>query len=317
MSSSSARAKIAAVLLVTLGSACSDARDDAAAATPDAGAGEGDSGTSTCSAPAEAPAWLEPYLGERVSKLAGQGEIAPGVLLRDRASAERRDAARTYLAAELSALGMTVTTEDYGGGANVVGRLPAIAADATEWIVVGAHFDSVPGSPGANDNASGVAAVLGVARLLADLPCRTRGVMFVMFDQEEIGLLGSKAFATREAEAKTAIVAVHTIDQVGWDADGDRRFELELPTPELFAEYEASAAEVGAAVVQTTTPSSDHQSFRSRGFPAVGITEEYRSGDTTPHAHRALDTATTIDGGYQALAARMVAHVVARELGTK
>ncbi|MBC8001498.1 MAG: M28 family peptidase, partial [Opitutaceae bacterium] len=41
----------------------------------------------------------------------------------------------------------------------------------TEWIVVGAHLDSEAGSPGANDNATGVAAVLGVARMLKDLPC--------------------------------------------------------------------------------------------------------------------------------------------------
>ena len=59
--------------------------------------------------------------------------------------------------------------------------------------MVGAHLDSEVGSPGANDNATGVAAVLAVARALKDLQCRSRGVMFVMFDQEEVGLLGSKA----------------------------------------------------------------------------------------------------------------------------
>jgi Zn-dependent M28 family amino/carboxypeptidase len=268
-----------------------------------------------CQAPTAAPVWLGAYLADQIAKLSGVTDIAPGVRLTDRATSARRTTARTYLAGELSALGLAVSSDDYGQGANVVGELPVAGGGASDWIIVGAHFDTVVGSPGANDNATGVALVLAVARGLAAVPCRTRGVRFVMFDQEEIGLIGSTAYATRQQQARTPIVAVHTIDQVGWDDDNDLRFELELPTAQLLEEYRSGAAAVGAQVVVTTTSGTDHTAFRERGFAAVGLTEEYVGGDTTPHYHSPSDTASTVDAAYHAVATRLVTFVVARELG--
>ena len=90
---------------------------------------------------------------------------------------------------------------------------------------------------------------------------------------------------------------------------------VELPTNQLLSEYTASAALLGVTVVKTNVDSSDHQSFRALRFPAVGITEEYVNKDTTPFAHDAGDTADTVAAPYHAASARLVAHVVARELG--
>ena len=262
-------------------------------------------GGEVCGAPIAAPSWLDGYLASTIGQLAG---------VPDRATAARRATARTFLRGELDALGVTATLDDYGDGANVVGRLAATTASA-DWIVVGAHFDSVSDSPGANDNATGTAAVLAVARGLAALPCRDRGVMFVLFDQEEIGLVGSTVFAGRQFQIGTPITAVHTIDQVGWDADGDRRFEIEQPTAPLWAEYQAGAAAIGVTVVRTPSAGTDHEAFRERGFAAVGVTEEFLSGDTSPHYHTSTDTPATIAIPYTALATRLVTYVVARELG--
>lgn len=64
-----------------------------------------------------------------------------------------------------------------------------------------------------------------------------------------------------------------------------------------------------------STSGTDHQSFRTRGFAAAGVTEEYASGDTTPHYHAATDTVGTVEPSYHALAVRLVTYVVARELG--
>jgi len=285
---------------------------------PDAGAdATTDAAPAICDAPVTAPPWLDAFLADQIAKLAGAQDIAPGVRLSDRATPERRQAARTYLSDQLSSIGLATTLDDYGQGANVVAELASTTDGATEWIVIGAHFDSEGGSPGANDNATGVAAVLAVARALKDVPCRSRGVMFVMFDQEEVGLVGSNAFAKRVRAAATPIVAVHTVDQVGWDADNDRTFEIELPTPALFAEYQASATVVGAKVVETKTTGTDHQAFRTRGYEAAGVTEEYVAGDTSPHRHLPGDTSSTVQAEYLALAARLVTHVVARELGAQ
>ncbi len=268
-----------------------------------------------CPAPTAAPPWLDDYLRDQVARLTGAAELTPGVRLADRATAPARAAARTYLQGELTGLGLAVSLDSYGQGANVVGELAATGTDPVSWLILGAHFDSVTASPGANDNATGVATVLAVARALTALPCRARGVRFVMFDQEEIGLVGSSMYATRQFQARTPIVAVHTIDQLGWDADDDLRFEVELPAPGLLAEYQAAAAVVGAQVVATTTAGTDHTAFRERGFASVGLTEEYVSGDTTPHYHRPEDTAATVDRGYHAVATRLVTLVIARELG--
>lgn len=309
-------ARLAPLLALAVLAACSDsAASPIAVPALDAGDGAPDAAPLTCTAPTEASAGLDTFLATHVAKLSGTQDIAPGVRLDDRATPGRRRATRTYLSDQLSALGLTTSTDDYGDGANVVGRLAATAEGATGWIVVGAHLDSEAGSPGANDNATGVAAVLAVARALKDVPCRSHGVMFVMFDQEEIGLVGSKAFAKRERAAATEIVAAHTIDQVGWDADDDRVFEIELPTPALFTEYQAGAAVVGAKVVKTTTAGTDHQPLRAVGYPAAGVTEEYVGGDTSPHRHLPGDTPSTVNTAYHALAVRLVTYVVARELG--
>ena len=108
---------------------------------------------------------------------------------------------------------------------------------------------------------------------------------------------------------------MHTVDQIGWDADGDRRFEIEQPTAALFAEYQAAAATLGVAVTSTAGGRTDHQAFREAGFAAVGVSEEFTGGDTTPHYHAATDTAATLHLPFVALGARLVALVIAREVG--
>lgn len=231
-----------------------------------------------------------------------------------RASATQRTTARTYLAGAMQALGLETSVTSYGSGANVLGRLPSTTGAST-WILIGAHFDTVTGSPGADDNATGVAAVLATARDLAAQPCRAHGVIVAAFDQEEIGLVGSTQLAGQLFSAGTQLVAVHTVDQVGWDRDGDRRFEIERPTNALWAEYQAAAPAAGVQVTRTTTESTDHASFRERGYPSTGVTEEFVSGDTSPHYHLASDTAATVDLAYTVRAARLVTIVVGRELG--
>jgi acetylornithine deacetylase/succinyl-diaminopimelate desuccinylase-like protein len=228
-----------------------------------------------------------------------------------RATATQRDAARTKLANELSALGWTPQQHSYAGGINVHASIPATMGNGMR-IVVGAHFDTVGGSPGANDNASGCAVVLAIARYLKDTPCRTAPVTIAFFDQEETGLVGSRAFAQTLSAA--TVRAVHTIDQVAWDADADRVFELELPTTALEQEWRGAAAVVGVSISVTATSGTDHESFRNRGFAAVGLTEEYVGGDTSPHRHLASDTAATVNAPYLVLAAKLTAQVILDEV---
>jgi Zn-dependent M28 family amino/carboxypeptidase len=192
-------------------------------------------------------------------------------------------------------------------GENVYALLSG-TEDGDEYVVVGAHFDTVDPSPGASDNATGCAVVMAVAEHLVGLPARSRNVFLIFFDEEERGLVGSRAFAEMLVEKGKSVVAVHTIDQMGWDRDGDGAIELELPYEGAVDLYRQAAGEAGftGEIHVTQEPGSDHSAFRRLGMPAVGLTEEYRNGDTTPHIHRPTDTWDTVDFSYLADATRLV-----------
>lgn len=257
--------------------------------------------TPGCTIPSLDAPWLAAQLSDTMTQLAS----AP------RFTTTQRATARTYLKAQLDAMGWTSSEHAFSGGANVVATIPATMGNRDE-IIVGAHFDTVMNSPGANDNASGTVVVLAVARYLKDMPCRTAPVTIVLFDLEETGLFGSRAFAMTRQPA--TVRAVHTIDQVSWDSDNDRRFELEVPTTTLEAEWRSAATKVGVPVVPTNTQGTDHEAFRDLGFAAVGLTEEYVGGDTSPHRHLSTDTPATVNTAYLTLAAKLTAQVILTEV---
>lgn len=265
-------------------------------------------GASSAAGSQENPDPLLTFQTEIVKKLTGGAEIAPGVRLENRGGPENRVPVRTYLDGVLKSLGMEPQRHPYReNGENVFALLPA-TSESDEYVVLGGHFDSASRSPGASDNATGCAAVLGTARFLANLGQRSRNVYVVLFDEEERGLQGSRAFAEKlQAEGKK-VVAVQTVDQLGWDSDGDGAIELELPYEGAVELYRRAAEAAGftSEIHVTEESGSDHTAFRRLGMPAVGLTEEYRNGDTTPHIHRPTDTWDTVDFAYLARATRLV-----------
>ena len=279
----------------------------------DGGVGEADGQTSSCVAPDLAPDWLGPMQREVVGKLSGEQAISAGVVLSDRSTTQNRARAQIYLEQELTALGYQVQRHEFAGAAPGTNVYAELAGTEEGFYIVGAHFDSVPQSPGANDNATGVAAVLAAARILSEQDCLlTRGLMFVFFDQEENGLVGSRAFASQLASDGRNVLGVYTLDQVGWDSDSDRRMEVELPAPGMLDGIRASIAAhgLGVELIETATAGSDHTAFREQGFQAAGLTEEYVSGDTTPHYHLSSDTFATVDLDYLASCTSVLAAVL-------
>lgn len=286
--------------------ACGGGDDDAMTTGPDAGTGpdgatSGPDAPPGCDRPALEQPWLASLLDGAVSGLAA----AP------RATLTQRQSARAFLQDQLAQIGWTAQLHAYNTGANVYATIPATTDNPTQ-IIVGAHYDTVSGSPGANDNATGAAAVVALARYLKDMPCRNHAVTVVFFDEEEAGLFGARAFAAMLDPAK--VVSVHTVDQIGWDSDDDHRFELELPTQALETAYRTAAAVVGVPVTVTSTQGTDHQAFRERGFAAIGLTEEYVGNDTSPFRHKAGDTAATVEQSYLQLGTKLVAQVIMTEL---
>jgi aminopeptidase YwaD len=101
-------------------------------------------------------------------------------------------------------------------GRNVIAHLPGVTQPK---LILGGHYDSVAGSPGANDNASGTAVVLGIARNLANTDM-ARQTWFIAFDGEEDGLHGSRAFVdTAKPEFLSGLTAMLNFDMVGVNKD--------------------------------------------------------------------------------------------------
>jgi hypothetical protein len=254
-----------------------------------------------------------PLQREVLAAISGESEIRPGIKLANRFAPEAKQAARDYLTAVLKRFGLEAKTQQYGtaGGVNLYAVLPATST-ATESVVFGAHYDSVRQAPGANDDGSGVAAVVAVAQAMTKIEPRTRDIIFAFFDEEERGLLGSKAFAQMLKDENRPISVVHTIDQMGWDQNHNRAIELEIPYEGAEDLYKQAAATLKMDIPIFVTPEtgSDHVSFRKLGYKAVGITEEYRHQDTTPFIHKPGDTFATIDFDYLASTTRLMVEVM-------
>ncbi len=214
----------------------------------------------------------------------------------DRGFGPEHDLARANIEAELEAAGVVVSRQafDYDGEEyfNVVGTQ---AGTSDEVIVVGAHFDSVD-NPGADDNATGTALVLELARALSSFELE-RTVVYVAFDREEQGKVGSRAFVQERGEE---VVFALTADMIGQD-HGPYGYDLfssddSLPLVEDFAEA-LSAHGGGLAPLPQTGPFytfSDHDSFEQAGIPAFAIIEASYSDN--PHYHQPSDAIDTFDG---------------------
>lgn len=260
------------------------------------------------------------------------------------------DRTSAFIEGELARLGYAVQRQDFsiareglrGLAARIFGRAGNVAADvervtftnlwvdipgttnAKEIVVVGAHYDSVPMCPGANDNGTGVAAVIELARLLKAerLP---RTLRFVLFANEEqpfftSNAMGSRVYAEAAKNRGEAIAAMISVETVGYfsQAKGSQRYPFPLgflyPETGNFIAFVSNVRSrdllrraIGTFRREAAFPSeglaapamvpgvdwSDHASFWEQGYPAIMVT------DTAPYRypdyHRPSDTPDKID----------------------
>ncbi|MBI4505783.1 MAG: Zn-dependent exopeptidase M28, partial [Chloroflexi bacterium] len=179
---------------------------------------------------------------------------------------------------------------------NVVGTLPG---PGDRVVVLGGHYDSVSEGPGANDNASGTATVLELARVLA----ATRSsfaVRAVLFGAEEIGLVGSRAYVASLPPAERArIVAMLNFDMVGVGDRATVSGSTELVGLAVEA-AERLGMRVGGSAGGRGRFGSDHGSFLEAGVPALFF---YRGED--PRYHTADDRAQHVEARHLEAAGRL------------
>ena len=193
----------------------------------------------------------------------------------------------------------------YEHAANVAGRMPG--SRAVRQVVLSAHYDHLGVRdgvvyPGADDNASGVAAVLAAARALAVSGLR-HPVVVVAFDAEELGLRGAKAFVERHAVTPDNTAIVVNLDMVSrndrgeifvagtaaspWLVDVVRRVQTRTPVKLLLGHDRPTYR---AGLVDDWTHASDQGPFADRGVPFM-----YFGVEDHADYHRPTDTADKIN----------------------
>ena len=205
-------------------------------------------------------------------------------------------------------------------------------------ILIGAHYDSIPGTPGADDNASGVAALIATARVIGP----KEGVCYVAFDGEECGFVGSRALVAGLGQHH--LEHVHVLEMLGFTAkalDSQRNHVPAIQAPTvgdffgLVGTYESrrlldhvlTTADGHAVPVQglflPDVPlemigrishhllRSDHSPFWRSGLPALMWTDtaEFRN----PHYHQSTDTPETLDYEFLTGVTRLLVHAVLSE----
>lgn len=238
--------------------------------------------------------------------------------------------AKKYIRDHVQSCGFRVTASAHREAGFTFENLltqPHPADEQLPLLIVAAHFDSVPGSPGADDNASAVAALLELARWLGPqfprLADSSARLQLVAYDLEECGLIGSYVHSRALRQAGTILRGMISLEMLGYtDArPGGQRLPAPLvglypdvgnfigivgndasaplmhavtatmqQVPELPVECMAVPGD-GRLLVETRL--SDHSAFWDHGYPALMITDT--SFFRNPHYHQPSDTPETLD----------------------
>ncbi len=217
--------------------------------------------------------------------------------------------ARRYIYDALRALGLTVAYDPFVQRGvtlyNVVATLPGRDPTSDLVYIIVAHYDSVSSvagnggpAPGADDNASGVAALLEIARLLSG-SAFAHTIRFLAVTGEEPGLWGSAHYAAAAWTHGENIGGVINLDMIGYDHDGDGIMEVHAGTDAasiaLAGAFAAHIQRDGLNLVPLVFEAdaitlSDHASFWHYGYPAILVIEGLAEGEENPNYHRVTDT---------------------------
>jgi len=238
-------------------------------------------------------------------------------------SPQRLADAQAYLVEQFARSGLAVRLDEFSylgmPVVNVVGRSPT--ARDTPRLVVGAHVDTVPNTPGADDNASGIAVMLEAARVVV-AGCPEAPVEFVGFTLEELGMVGSTHYAAQLTRDGVALLGMLSLEMVGFtESKGEQRyppfFKRFYPpvgnfiglvanrrSAPLLCTAERAMRSVPELPVETVVlPAngwlvpesrlSDHSPFWDAGYQALLITDT--AFLRNPHYHQPSDTIETLD----------------------
>lgn len=242
-----------------------------------------------------------------------------------RSSPTRLRDIEVYLQQQFAQAGLSVTTQPFpalgGTYRNVIGTAqPSAMVHPAPPLMLAAHFDTVEGSPGADDNASALAVMLHVAYQVKHLKLG-RPIWFIAFNLEEENLLGSQAYTSLLRKSSATIHGAIVLECVGYASHHANSQKIPPGVPIAVPTTGNFLAVIGNERSQSLTSSvaqamkshlpivplvvpgngeklpdtrrSDHTSFWEQGFPAVMLTDT--ANFRNPHYHRPTDTLETLN----------------------
>ena len=238
----------------------------------------------------------------------------------------RLQEAEAYLHRQFSEAGLTATTQHFQALGSTYHNVIGTALPDTEPfqsappLILAAHFDTVQGSPGADDNASALAVMLQIARRVRAMQL-ARPIHCIAFNLEEENLLGSSAYTAMLRKNRDTIHGAIVLECVGYASHHEHSqkippgIPISVPTTGNFLAVignERSHILTGSVtkamqshlpIVPLIVPGngeklpdtrrSDHTSFWEKGFPAVMLTDT--ANFRNPHYHRPSDTLDTLN----------------------
>jgi hypothetical protein len=236
------------------------------------------------------------------------------------------DLAADFIFQTLDRFGLPTYNQNYSTTGRNVYSIQTGTDYPDQKFIICAHYDDMPSqppAPGADDNASGTAAVLEAARILSTL-LTPYTIIYALWDEEEIGPIGSNHFAEQASISGEDILGVLNLDMIGWDGNDDDLMEIHTQSTansvELanLVEFLNGDYSIGLSpvVFNPGTRSSDHRAFWNRGYTAILLIEAYWSDygiDFNPFYHTREDRIVHFDQDYfyamSKLAVGTIAHL--------
>ena len=242
---------------------------------------------------------LQEFTGEVATNVGGNSVI---ILNREQSN---NDLAGDYLIEKFNAMNnLTISDQPFNtNGRNIIATQLG-KTNPNDIYIICAHYDSVADYC-ADDNASGTATVLEIARILST-QCMDNTLVYALWDEEEIGLRGANFYASQANNNGDNILGVLNIDMMGYDGDDDDDFDIDVRPiansiemkDDLVALLATYNFNLNVNVVNPGTTASDHARFWDQGYSAVLVGESWDNDDQTPYYHSSSDRYSTLDLPY-------------------
>ncbi len=210
--------------------------------------------------------------------------------------------AANYIKQKLNSYGLVTYDQNFSStGRNVYGVQLGSLYPNKKYIIC-AHYDDMPSgtiAPGADDNASGTAAVIEAARIFTQYNSKYT-IIYALWDEEEQGLIGSAYYAQQAFNAGDSIMGVLNMDMIAYDNDNDGVGEIHIRNfgnsvalkDEMVLVNNTYAIGVVPSIINPGTTASDQASFWNNGYGALLLIEEYYGGDFNAYYHTVNDLIT-------------------------